>query len=297
MNHTIKDTAEKMKRINGFSFNVLKKVALVFLVVVILVSISLFLFLVRQKPSHNRDWELGQEKLPQILLEGDEILVKNLRDFHWTGPFEAQPNYIDAKYFLDQMQTVDVVISHFDEFEGLAHIFLSFGFSDGRHISISLETRREVGEKFSPWLGILRQFEIIYVVGTDNDLLGVRTGPREERVYIYPTLASPQQVRDLFGKLAQDINAVYEEPIFYNTLTQNCTNRLTRRVEEISDVRFPLTYKSILPGYFDEVLYDMRIIRTRESFQQTKQGALVDNAKTDFTDPDYPTKVRSSLFE
>ncbi|NCU42681.1 MAG: hypothetical protein EOM19_08335, partial [Candidatus Moranbacteria bacterium] len=92
MNHTIKDTTEKMKGINSFSFDVLKKVALVFLVLVILVSISLFLFLVRQKPSHDRDWELGQEKLPQILLEGNEIVVKNLRDFRWTGPFEARPN-------------------------------------------------------------------------------------------------------------------------------------------------------------------------------------------------------------
>lgn len=297
MNQKTKDMSERTKENKCFFSNRVKKIFFGFLGLGMVGIVSLFIFLASQKPSHDRDWELGQEKLPQIRLEGDRIRIHNLRDFHWTGPFEAESNYVDANYQLDQMQTVDVVISHFDEFEGLAHIFLSFGFSDGRHVSVSLETRREKGEKFSPWLGILRQFEIIYVVGTDNDLLGVRTGPREERVYIYPTLASPEQVRDLFKKLAHDINAVYEEPIFYNTLTQNCTNRLTRRVEEISDVRFPLTYKALLPGYFDEVLYDMRIIRTQESFEETKQGALVDNTHVDSTDPDYPTKIRSLLFE
>lgn len=295
MNHTSRETHERTKGRKHFFSNRAKKAFSVFLALIILGIASLLLFLATQKPSHDRDWELGQEKLPRILIKGDRIMVENLRDFHWTGPFEAQPNYIDAEYSLDQMRTVDVVISHFDEFEGLAHIFLSFGFSDGRHVSISIETRREAGETFSPWLGMLRQFEIIYVVGTDNDLMGVRTGPREERVYIYPTKASPEQVRNLFEKLAQDVNALYKKPIFYNTLIQNCTNRLTRRVEEVSDVKFPFTYKSVLPGYFDEVLYDMRIIKTRGSFEETKKNALVDNAKTDFTDSDYSEKVRFFL--
>lgn len=274
-----------------------KKIFRILLVLALLVAISLGIFLALQRPSHNRDWELGQEKLPRILVEGDEITIQNLRDFHWTGPFLAEPNYITAQYLLSEMQTVDVVISHFDEFEGLAHIFLSFGFRDGRHVSVSLETRREKDEEFSPTLGLLRQFEIMYVVGTDNDLLGVRTGPREERVYIYPTLASPEKARELFQKLAEDINAVYDRPVFYNTLTQNCTNRLTRRVEEISDVEFPLTYKSILPGYFDEVLYEMRLIQTRGSFEETKRGAFIDNTKADPADPEYAVKIRSSLSE
>ncbi|NCU42350.1 MAG: hypothetical protein EOM19_06575, partial [Candidatus Moranbacteria bacterium] len=144
MNHKTKDMPERIKKMKVPLLNILKKIMLVFLGLVVVGILGLLLFLASRKPSHNRDWELGQEKLPQILLEGNEIVVKNLRDFRWTGPFEARPNYIEQIYRFDQMQTVDVVISHFDEFEGLAHIFLSFGFSDGRHISVSLETRREV---------------------------------------------------------------------------------------------------------------------------------------------------------
>lgn len=268
-----------------------------FRIVIILTLLSFFLsaFLITQKPRQDREWELGQEKIPQIILEGDTITVENLRDFHWTGPFEAEPRYITTRYSFAQMQTVDVVISHFSDFEGMAHIFLSFGFTDGRHLSVSIETRREQGEEFSPWLGLLRQFELIYVVGSDNDLIGVRTGPRKERVYIYPTVASPEKTRELFQKVASDVNALHQSPEFYNTLLDNCTNRLTRRVEDISDIDFPFTYKSLLPGYFDEVLYKMRLIDTTETFENTKSKALVANESVDIRDQEYPTKIRSLI--
>ncbi|MBP9760610.1 MAG: DUF4105 domain-containing protein, partial [Candidatus Pacebacteria bacterium] len=189
--------------------------------------------------------------------------------------------YETRTFNLDALTTVDVFISHFDDFEGLAHIFLSFGFADGGYAVISFETRREYDEKFSPLLGLLRQFEIIYVVGSEEDIVGVRTGPRNERVYLYPTKATPAQARQLFLKLAEDINAVYEKPRMYNTLTHNCTNELTRRVEDISEVRFPYTWKTLFPGYFDEVLYDLGIIATDTSFAEIKARYGVDNTSVE----------------
>lgn len=234
-----------------------------------------FVWVFFREPSHNRDWEKGQEKLPRFLLERGMITVENVRDFYWTGPFEAEPRYSTQTYRLSQLESLDVVISHFDEFEGLAHIFLRFRFSDGNNLNISLETRREKDEEFSPWLGLINQYEIIYVAGTDNDLIGVRVGPREERVYRYATVATSQQAKMLFLLLVQDINAVYDHPIFYNTFTDNCVNRLTRRVEEMSSVEFPFTYKSIFPGYFDEVLYALRLISNEKSFAETKNAARI----------------------
>ena len=176
------------------------------------VLFPLVIFLALQKPSHSRDWELGQEKLPQILVEGDEMSIKNLRDFHWKGPFLADPNYIDARYSLDQMQTVDVVISHFDKFEGW-HIYSSV--SDFLTDDTSASPLKHAGKKgkSSPTLGLLRQFEIIYVVGTDNDLLGVRTGPRKERVYIYPTISSAGEgARSSFRNLPEILMPCMQNP-------------------------------------------------------------------------------------
>lgn len=254
------------------------------------------LFLTFQ-PSHNRNWELGHEKLPHLSYSSSSTIatIENYRDFNWTSVKEAEVNYTTRDFDLSKIQTVDVFISHFDDFEGLAHIFLSFGLTDGEHIVVSLETRREVGENFSPLLGVLRQFEIIYVVGSERDIVGVRTGHRNERVYLYPTTASPEKAQALFAKLTTAFNDVYETPRMYNTLTHNCTNELTRPVESISDVNFPLTWKTILPGYFDEILYELGLIDNSVDFITTKYLHLLDNGALDTASPTYSQDMRRQI--
>jgi hypothetical protein len=252
-------------------------------------------YLLTLSPSHDRVWELGHDELPRIDIVDDEVTITNLRDFAWTGPFEAEPNYITDTFRLSELETVDVVISHFDDFEGLAHIFLSFGFADERYVSVSVETRRETHETYSPLRGLFRQYELIYVVGTDRDVIGVRTGPRDERVYLYRVNALPEQVQEFFTLLAERINHIADTPVFYNTLFTNCTNEITRRVERVSDVRFPRTYKLLFPGYFHEMLHGMEMIPTLDSVEETKARARVDNAVADPSDADYATRIRRSI--
>ena len=254
------------------------------------------IWLIMQRPSHNRNWELGQERLPYISInhESGEVKIQNFRDFIWKKNERPEIRYKNIELNLTDIQTVDVVISHFDDFEGLAHIFISFGLRDGRHVTVSLETRREIGEEFSPWLGLLRQFEIIYVVASENDIIGLRTDVRDgERVYLYPTIATPEKAQELFVTLAKEIDDIYNHPKIYNTLTHNCTNEITRRVEEISDLDFPLTWKTILPGYFDEILYEMKIIPHDKSFEEIKREHFVDNSKVDYLSPDYSKQLRA----
>ena len=254
------------------------------------------LFLTFQ-PSHDRNWELGHEELPLIAYSttSNEITIENYRNFHWTGTTSADIAYETVSFDLDTITGVDVFISHFDDLEGLAHIFLSFGFTDGTHAVISVETRREDDEAFSPLKGILRQYEIIYVVGSEADIVGVRTGHRAERVHLYPTRATPEQARELFNLMAVEINDVYHTPRMYNTLTRNCTNELTRAVEKMSTIDFPITWKTILPGYFDEVLYELQLIDTDKPFDEIKAAHLVDNEQVDASSTTYSQDLRSSI--
>jgi len=232
-------------------------------------------------PSHERDWEVGQEKLPSFSFDGNRVRIENFRNFDWKEDGDVDIRYEEREYALDSLESVDVFISHFDDFEGLAHIFVSFGFRGGEQIVVSLETRREKDEEFSPVLGMLRQYEIIYVVGSEEDIVGLRTDIRDERVYLYPTKASSAQAKELFLLLAQEINDIYASPKMYHTLIHNCTNEITRRVEEIADVDFPFTYKTLLPGYFDEVLYDMNIIASDKPFSVIKKDHLINNNLVD----------------
>lgn len=255
------------------------------------------LLVVLFQPSHDRSWELGHEALPRIGFVGTStvVTIENYRNFNWTAEKEAEVRYETRIVDLADLTGVDVFISHFDDFEGLAHIFLSFGFAEDEPVVISLETRREEGEEFSPVLGILRQFEIIYVVGSEADIVGVRTGHRDERVYLYPTVATSEQARQLFLELAASINDVYETPRMYNTLTHNCTNELTRPVERISTVDFPLTWKTILPGYFDEILYELKLIDTSASFPAVKAAHELDNDTLDEQSSTYSADLRAQV--
>jgi len=265
-------------------------------ILVLLLVVYMILWVVF-RPSHDRDWELGQERLPRFAFQDERLTIENFRNFDWKGEGIANVRYETRVFDLRDIHSVDVFISHFDTFEGLAHIFLSFGFSDGRHIVISMETRREVGESFSPILGVLRQFEIIYIVGSEQDIVGLRTDIRDERVYLYRTIASPLQARELLLKIAEDVNGIYEEPRMYNTLTHNCTNALTRRVEGISEVKFPLTWKTLLPGYFDEVLFGMGLIVPAGDFQETKGRSLIDNIRVHRQSPRYESDLREVIGE
>jgi hypothetical protein len=249
-------------------------------------------------PSHDRDWEFGQERLPHILFKNDGLIkIENFRDFDWKKEGIVKMNYITKEFNFTKLNSVDVFISHFDNFEGLAHIFLSFGFEGGEHVVVSLEARRESNEEFSPILGVLRQFEIIYVVGSERDVIGLRTNVRGERVYLYPIKATPEQAKEYFKLIAEDINAIYEKPRIYNTFTHNCVNELTRRAEKVSGIDFPISLNSILPGYFDKVLYDLNIISTKEDFNLTKKHHFVQNTLVNKEKDTFEYDLRKNLPE
>lgn len=268
-----------------------KKIVVVFVFLALVGAVFLWTI----QPSHDRTWELGQEQLPTFQIYGDVLKVENYRNFIWTGELTAEPVYESRQFNLAKLTDLDVFISHFDPFEGLAHIFLSFGFAGGERLVVSLESRREVGEDFSPFLGILRQYEIIYVVGSEEDIVGARTEYRGERVYRYPTVATPEQVRRLLLLLGEDVNSVAAEPKFYNTLAHNCTNELTRRVEDMSSLEFPFTWKTLLPGYFDEVLYEMGLIQKVGTFADTKAARLIDNAVVNPRSGRFSQELRGAL--
>jgi len=64
-------------------------------------------------------------------------------------------------------------VSYFTE-GPVVHTFLSFIFGNAPPLSISIETRPDVGEAFALVASLFKQFELIYVVGDERDIVGVR---------------------------------------------------------------------------------------------------------------------------
>ena len=66
---------------------------------------------------------------------------------------------------------------------------------------MSIETRKEEGESYDTIRGFFRQYELIYIVGDERDLIRLRTNYRKdppEDAYLYRTNAPPENMRRLF---------------------------------------------------------------------------------------------------
>src|SRR5687767_10363111 len=100
----------------------------------------------------------------------------------------------------------------------MAHTFLSFGFENAEPVCVSIEARPEVGERFGALPGLLKTFELIYVVGTERDIVRLRTNHRNERVYRYRLNVSPADARRLFEVYVAQINRLADKPEFYHLL-------------------------------------------------------------------------------
>ena len=174
-------------------------------------------------PSNQRDWRTEVAVLPYATRDGDLVTVHNVRNFDYRTEQDFVPQYYDRTFDLRRLDAVDLIAVYWMG-DAIAHVMVSFGFA-GDQVAFSIETRTEKGEAYSSIEGFFKQYELIYVVGDERDLIRVRTNYRrpEEQVYLYRTRASPENARRLFLEYIDKINRLREQPEFYNTATTNCT--------------------------------------------------------------------------
>ena len=113
----------------------------------------------------------------------------------------------------------------------IAHTIMSFGFDDGRYLAMSIETRKEKGEEYSAVGGFFKQYELIYVVADERDVVRLRTNYRGEEVYLYRLRESPEIARPMFLEYLRHVNRLRDRPEWYNALTHNCTTAIRGHVQ------------------------------------------------------------------
>ncbi|MEO7324422.1 MAG: DUF4105 domain-containing protein [Dokdonella sp.] len=222
------------------------------------------------RPSNERDWSSDQQRLATAEFSGDIVRVQNVRDTFYRSTSDFDVHWEDRSYDLRRLESVWYVVEPFATWRGPAHTFLSFGFGDGEYVAISAEIRKERGESFSPLLGLLRQYELTYIVGDERDLIGLRANHRHDDVYVYPMRATHKAARALFVSMLERANALAVQPEFYNTLTNTCTSNIVDHVNLIAPDRIPFSIKTVLPAYSDDLAFDLGLIDTtlpREQFR------------------------------
>lgn len=228
-------------------------------------------------PKQDRDWTVEHALLPMIYFQGDknnpDITVKNIRDFHWDSADKV--HYKEMKFQLEDVVELKAVVSHFSAISEIAHVFLIFVLDDGRELGVSIEARREKGEEFSIHGGLLAQFEIMHVLATPDDLLGIRK-VNKELTHIYPIKETKEKAQELFMLIADEVIALNEKPRMYHLFFKNCTNQLVKHVSVLTDRQYPWFFQTVAPGDTGRILYDLDLIDIADtSFEDIQVKTLV----------------------
>lgn len=257
-----------------------------------LILIFLIWFILQQ-PSNDRNWTVDQQVLQYAQQEGELIHIYNVRNFTYVNTSLYTPAYYNQTYNLSELNSVWYIVEPFAEWAGSAHTFLSFGFKD-EFLALSVEIRKEQGEQFSAMKGLFKQYELMYVLGDEKDLIKLRSNYRKDNVYLYPVNTSQETMRLLFLDVIQRVNTLYTYPEFYNTLTSTCTTNIARHANHIKPGRIPFNVALLAPGYSDKFAYELGILNTTLLYESIRTHYQINERAMKYAnDSEFSLKIRA----
>ena len=247
----------------------------------------------RLTPTNDRDWAPELSRLSTADFKGDFVTVHNVRNCDYRTEEDYDVHYDDRTYDLSRLDSVDYILVPFGNMPRVAHTFLSFGFHGEDYAAISVEVRRLRGQDYSPLQNFVNVNEIIYIVGDERDLVRLRSNVRRDDVYIYRANTTPQQSQALFVDMLHRANKLAGEPEFYNTLTNNCTTNLVAHVNNVVPNKIPYTYQILLPGLSDRLAFNLGLLKSSGTFEQTRLAARINRLAYVYRDsPDFSQRIR-----
>lgn len=232
------------------------------------------------QPSNDRDWAPDHARLATASFSGDIVRIRNVRRFDHCpeGGAPAGERWEERSLSLAALDSVWLVLSPFERGRrGPAHPFLSFGFGDTAFVSVSVEARREIGESYSIWRGMAKQYEIVYVVADEADPIGLRVLCRDDDVYLYPLRVEPARVRALFREMLERANALAERPEFYHTFFHNCAGTVLAHANAVAETPLPGGWRVLLPGYSDEIVYSQGLVDADGDLEEIRARFLIND--------------------
>lgn len=232
--------------------------------------------------------------MPRAVIDGDRVRISGVRNFDFRSEHDFTVRYEEREVSLSHLTALDFFVSYW--VEGIvAHTFVSFIFDDAPPLSISIETRPEVGEAFDPLASLFKQFELIYVVGDERDLVGLRTNHRDEAVFLYRLNASKDDARRLLMVYLSRINELADRAEFYHLLSNSCTINIVRYANAAGRKgRFDIRH--LFNGLIDSYLYHSGRIDTTLPFNELRERSLINSAaKNADGASDFSKRIRASL--
>jgi hypothetical protein len=261
---------------------------------VLLAVLTYFALVFLVRPSLDRDWSRDQAVLARAEISGDTITITNIRNINYRTTSDYDVRYYDKTFDLNKLESLWYMVEPFSGHGGgAAHTLLSFGFAGGDYVAISVEIRKEKGESFSPLKGLLRQYELVYVIADERDVIKLRSNYRKDDVFLYPVRTSKDKMQRIFLSMLGRANKLATEPEFYNTLTSTCTTNIVAHVNEIAPGRIPLSYKVLMPAYSDELAREIGLLDSTISLEKLRARYRINERALAFADdPLFSQRIR-----
>jgi len=213
-----------------------------------------------QDPSAVRDWEPVQRHQAAARADGDTLVVEHLRHARYRSETSAAIAWESRRYRLSELERVELFIEPFARWRGMAHAFISFGFADGDWLALSIEARRERGERYGPLAGCFRRYELLYVLADERDVIGLRALLRGNPIYRYRLKIDAASARSLLRDVLDRAAQLRSEPEFYHSVSNSCSSNLVAHIERLAEAELGLDWRTVMPGNADELAAELELI-------------------------------------
>ena len=259
--------------------------------VAISITLLIVIFLLRRHfamtPSNDRSWVNDNQRLASVEITGDKAHIKNVRDFSWRTTKDYDERWIDMTIDLNKVRKIWFILEYFSpERKEMAHTILSYEFDDGRRLACSIEVRRKEGSRFHPLKGMFRSYELIYVWGTESDIIGVRSRcRRKSKTHLFEgVVLGPGNERRMLESYLRRTNKLAKDPEWYNTITNTCTTNIVNHVNEVYPGRVPWAIGILMPGLSPKMLLRNNLVKSSGNIDETMESSLIDSISEKWDD-------------
>jgi hypothetical protein len=222
------------------------------------------------------------------------VTIHNVRNFDYRSETDYTPHWEVRQYDLAQLQGMDLFLTYWGS-PWIAHPILSFQFADAPPLAISVEARKEVGETYSATRGFFRQFELIYILADERDVIRLRTNYRQgEEVYLFRMKVSAEMARAVLLDYLRTVNELHQQPAFYNALTSNCTTNIRLHTAAATGKPARWNWRTLLSGKVDQYVYERGLLAGDLPFDELKRRAHINEAaRAADQSPDFSALIRA----
>ncbi len=244
-------------------------------------------------PHNDRRWQPDMEKTPWAEIAGDVVTIHNFRHADRRSATDFTPRWQTRTFHLSSLKHLDFYMVYWGS-PHICHTMMTFDFGSEGRVCASIEARREHDESYSPLSGSFRQYELLYVLGDERDIVRLRAplNAATDQVYLFRIAATPEVTRALFLDYLASANRLRTQPAWYHSFTTNCSTLIREHVNKAHAFE-PWDWRLLANGHLDQRLYADGYLDQSLPLPELKARSLINpSALTVGDSPDFSTRIR-----